>query len=156
MKTRLLATSLLTLTSGLAQTPYFEIPGNRAGMRTSQVSGAGDINGDGFSDLLVGSPLDAVQRPDGGSVRVVSGRDGRILRTHYGGGMGQFGGRVANLGDLNRDGYDDYGVSSINDGTVAPGRGCGARVLGARWKLAGHGVRARSERLLRLVPERGR
>jgi hypothetical protein len=65
---------------------------------------AGDADGDGRVDLLVGAPS-----LDGGSVHLVSGRDGAVLRTYAPpGGARTFGWCVARLDDLDGDGRVDF------------------------------------------------
>ena len=41
---------------------------------TLRVSGAGDINGDGLADLLIGSPFADPKGPDSGAAYVIFGR----------------------------------------------------------------------------------
>jgi hypothetical protein len=83
----------------------------------SCMSRIGDINRDGFDDLLIGSYCDRTV----GTVRaacVVSGSSTEVLRTHVvdtAVARSWFGDRVARLGDINRDGVDDYAISDPGD-----------------------------------------
>ncbi len=77
------------------------------------VSKAGDVNGDGFDDVIAGMPGhgDSV-----GMARVYSGVDGTVLHTFTGGGAGdQFGISVSGAGDTNLDGFDDLIVGAVGD-----------------------------------------
>ena len=88
------------------------------------VSPAGDVNGDGFGDLLVGSPGYSL---DGG-VFVYLGSAGGLQSTYVwswnidypGSDVGVLGSAVSTAGDVNGDGYDDILVG-------APGAWFGAR-----------------------------
>lgn len=85
------------------------------------VSGAGDINGDGFADLLVGWPLEGANgTSQSGVVRVYSGADGSVLHTVEGGTifLDHFGTTVSEAGDVNGDGVDDFMASLINIDTL--------------------------------------
>jgi len=91
------------------------------------VANAGDVNGDGYEDVIVGSP-EILGWPDGsgpgcvavyfGSADGVTGEPDVTLLGDEADLDRQFGGVVAGLGDLNADGYDDFGVSSEYDGRV--------------------------------------
>ena len=87
----------------------------------SSVSGAGDVNGDGFADVIVGTPLDDNNGTDSGSARVFSGFDGLDLYTLDGDSPGDvFGFSVSGAGDVNGDGYADVIVGARwddNNGT---------------------------------------
>ncbi len=77
------------------------------------VNGAGDVNQDGYADLIVGAPYDdekadKIEFQNNGSVQVFSGRDGKLLYTFRGTSNGAaLGWSVCGAGDLNRDGHDD-------------------------------------------------
>ena len=66
----------------------------------SSVSTAGDVNGDGKTDFIVGAPnADPGGKADAGSVYVYSGADGSLIHQEDGAAAGdQFGGAVASAG----------------------------------------------------------
>ena len=81
------------------------------------VDGAGDANGDGTADLLVGAPNHDGPGPNAGQVRVFSGADGSVLWTVAGDSVTDtFGGAVAGVGDMNGDGADDVVAGAHWDG----------------------------------------
>lgn len=83
------------------------------------VSGAGDVNGDGKADFIVGAPQDDNNGFKSGSARVFSGMDGSTLYTFNGDGVGDlFGWSVSDAGDANGDGYDDLIVGARGDDNV--------------------------------------
>ena len=78
------------------------------------VAGAGDLNGDGKADFIVGAPLAS---PSGlanaGSAYVYSGSDGALLYQKDGAGSSNYmGNSVAGAGDLNGDGRPDFIVGA--------------------------------------------
>lgn len=82
------------------------------------VGAAGDVNGDGHADVVVGAPChDGPGGVDAGAAYVVSGRDGRLLRTHDGASAGDgFGWGAAGLGDVTGDRRPDYIVGAKDAG----------------------------------------
>ncbi len=98
----------------------------------SSVSGAGDVNGDGVNDLIIGVPGYNSQTTasyvvfgksnvgSSGSIALSSlnGSNGFIL---MGNGIDQFGTSVSSVGDVNGDGLDDLiiGAPSANSGAGA-------------------------------------
>lgn len=141
---------------------YATGPGSRLG---SSAAGAGDVNGDGYDDIIVGAPgadlnfgfpVGKAYVMYGSAVgmplmpgfsnlgRVTDGTT--ITGQHY---VGTFGATVAAAGDLNGDGYADVAVGSPNDdnfgsdaGLVSVFRGSAAGVDTAHanrlwWESAG-------------------
>ncbi len=110
--------------SGIDGITLYSFHGDQAGdVLGRSVSDAGDVNGDGYADLIVGMPGDDVTGTDTGSARVFSGADGSILHTSPGLTLGAgFGATVSGAGDVNGDGYADIaaGVAS-HASTIRPG-----------------------------------
>ena len=97
------------------------------------VAGAGDVNGDGYDDVVVGAPAYST---DTGRVYVYQGSSGGLSTTATTTLTGStskifFGGRVAGIGDANGDGYDDvavgipYAVSNTGQVSVYHGSSAG-------------------------------
>ncbi|MFQ5503809.1 MAG: FG-GAP-like repeat-containing protein [Planctomycetota bacterium] len=77
------------------------------------VASAGDLNRDGFADVIVGA--DMARNGNGayaGAAIVYSGKDGRILFLLQGNKGSSFGHSVSGLGDVNRDGFPDLAVGA--------------------------------------------
>ena len=96
--------------SGASGTLLYGWQGNEPGDEMgNSVSGAGDVDGDGFADLLVGaSSTDANNLVNSGSVYLFAGADGSLLHQWDGQVAGGYlGYSVSNVGDLNGDGYSE-------------------------------------------------
>ena len=88
------------------------------------VSTAGDVNGDGHADLLLGAPrVDGAVGVDSGAVYVVSGASYEVLRTIRGEDAGGRFGTGADLtGDLDGDGKGDFTIGARDSGPHNNGR----------------------------------
>ncbi len=75
----------------------------------SAVSSAGDVNQDGFDDLLIGATQFGLHS---GLAHVFSGSTGQELRQYQPAAAGIFGATVATLGDINQDGFAEHAISN--------------------------------------------
>ena len=81
--------------------------------------GAGDVNGDGRPDLIVGSYTSSAGAFQAGKVQIFSGADGSLLRTITSTVENeQLGFDAVGLGDVNRDGRPDELLSAANGNHV--------------------------------------
>lgn len=95
----------------------------------TSIAAAGDANGDGTPDLLVGSPAGD---PSAGSVNVVSGKDGVVLQVFVGGANGdRFGHAVAAAGDVDADGVQDWIVGAPDADVPVKSAGMARVISGA-------------------------
>ncbi|MFC7499783.1 hypothetical protein ACFQRC_11195 [Enterovirga sp. GCM10030262] len=106
----------------------FIMQGQRAGGRAGySVAGAGDVNGDGFDDLIVGEPFDGFGAFDPGNAYIVYGKargfepidlvniqpeDGFVLTGAS--VASRLGLSVSAAGDVDGDGFDDVIVGATN------------------------------------------
>lgn len=103
---------------GIPLTPDIILESNTINANLSVVSAAGDVNGDGFDDIVAGAPLyDGLISSDEGRVYIYHGSatgfsaspdlimPGMIGHTKWGE-------NVEGIGDVNGDGYDDIAISS--------------------------------------------
>ncbi|MFO0981696.1 MAG: FG-GAP repeat protein [Planctomycetota bacterium] len=106
---------------------------------------AGDIDHDGFPDVIVGAP-DEIEFPYAhGRVRVY-GAYGNLIRTYSGGYFSNdhFGASVACLGDINKDHFEDLVIADdYYDGAAGSGTGAAYVYSGepyaASWENYGTG-----------------
>ena len=93
----------------------------------------GDLNQDGFNEILIGAPNDDVGFNNAGAARVYSGRDQQVLQVLSGDAQDWFhGSGVGNAGDIDRDGINDIIVGMKASGKTGQGPGGGARVFSGR------------------------
>jgi hypothetical protein len=99
----------------------------------TSVSSAGDVNGDGYADVIVGSPsFNSNALTDNGIAYVFHGGSGGLSISHSWNASGDkgnalFGWSVSCAGDVNRDGYSDVVVGApfysptVNDSDLQKG-----------------------------------
>jgi hypothetical protein len=104
------------------------------------VAGAGDVDGDGFDDIVAGAPGYDHAGSASGRITAFSGRTGQVLHVKDGeGGGDNFGWSVAGLGDVDGDGYADFMAGAPRHATGY------AKVYSGRtgtllWRVAGLGT----------------
>ena len=122
--------------SGRSGTLLWDRPGDQVGDRFGEViRRAGDTNGDGLEDLLVGAPGSDQEGDDCGAVTLLSGADGEVLHQWFGQRREhRFGAALCGLDDVDGDGCDDVAVSAPGDARVDVYSGrSGKRLRQIRW-----------------------
>jgi len=100
---------------------YYAQPGDCVGA----AAGAGDLDGDGVDDFLVGEPHNCAGGANvNGRVRAYSGMTGALLYSVQG-ETGDFGQAIASLGDIDGDGTSDF-AAGARTVTVSGVPNCGA------------------------------
>jgi hypothetical protein len=104
----------VTVFSGKTGAVLWTFDGDAAGDQLGMaVAGAGDVDNDGYADIIVGAPLAASGGQNRGYARIYSGKTGAILRTFVGVNDGdRLGASVDGAGDINHDGKADVIVGS--------------------------------------------
>ncbi len=95
------------------------------GRMGTSVADAGDVDGDGFHDIVAGAPRETeAARTRCGGVYLFSGRDGSLLFHVFGESADdQLGTSVAGVGDINDDGVPDVAASAPFYDAVGPRSG---------------------------------
>ena len=128
-----MAIDLATITSGDGSQGFVLLGESGGGQSGYSVASAGDVNGDGFDDLIVGTRYSndsyVIFGKAGGFAAMIDlatitsgdGSQGFVLQ---GEGANDYSGRsVASAGDINGDGFDDLIVGARNADGPADGRG---------------------------------
>jgi hypothetical protein len=110
--------------SGLRARPAWTVDGNQVGANLGRsVGGAGDVNGDGYDDVVVATPLyDDGETDSGRAFLYLGSPSGPAPDPSWTAGGNQLyeglGNSAAGAGDVNGDGFDDLivGASGYSDG----------------------------------------
>ncbi len=115
--------------AGLGATPWWALSSTNASEQFGRsVNCAGDVNGDGYSDVIVGAPYFTNGQTEEGRARVFLGGANTataLWATEANQAQAQHGYIVASAGDVNGDGYSDVivGVPLYDNGQTNEGRG---------------------------------
>ncbi len=114
--------------SGLKSTSVWDFIGLQSVNLGASVGTAGDVNGDGYDDIIMGAPLDSYQNNSAGTAIVTYGSatmsaatftfiDTLVANAHLGSA-------VSTAGDVNNDGYADIliGASTYTNGQSSEGQ----------------------------------
>jgi FG-GAP-like repeat/FG-GAP repeat len=85
----------------------------------TSVAGAGDVNGDGYGDILIGAPGDGTAYVFLGNSQATFGEPDTAFAPDV---NAAFGSSVANAGDVNNDGYADVIIGAFQGGLMNAGR----------------------------------
>jgi hypothetical protein len=114
------------------------ITGDAGDMVGHSVAGAGDTNGDGFADILIGAIKDDDGGTDGGAAHLflgpvsgsLSASSSDVKHTAEAGGD-RAGQRTAGAGDVNNDGYADYLIGATMESTIGVRSGAAYLIYGS-------------------------
>lgn len=112
--------------AGLTKTPKFTIDSDETGARLGMMfqSVVGDVNKDKMPDIYASDWNNSAKGPSTGRIYVHSGVDGKRLHTLTGETAGDgFGIGTADVGDVNKDGYDDLLIGAWQHASAAQSGG---------------------------------
>lgn len=106
--------------NGLSATPDLTLEVNVANARFGYcVATAGDVDGDGYADVVVGAP----EEGGNGRIYIFKGGPGGLSATPFltlnGTAGSRYGHAVSTAGDVNGDGYSDVIIGAPNAGTAS-------------------------------------
>ena len=142
--------TLASLTPPFISTQGFKIQGAAGGDSAGfAVAAAGDVNGDGYADILVGANHNDSGGADAGAAYLIYGKASGFglvdLATlsaadgvkFQGAAAGDLAGRVSSAGDINHDGYADILIGATRNDSAGSDAGAAYLIYG---KAAGFGA----------------
>jgi len=120
---------------------------NNLDFSATSISGAGDVNDDGYDDILIGARERSASGSDSGEAYLFFGKEAGWERnvsladanaSFWGEAANDHAGQsVAGVGDVNNDGYDDILIGASSNGEGASGAGQSYLVLGRSqgWRM---------------------
>ncbi|MAW61952.1 MAG: hypothetical protein CMJ94_14135 [Planctomycetes bacterium] len=126
-------TGQVTLYSGADGSIIYQWNGDNPSDKLGiSVDGAGDVNNDGYPDIIAGGYQADNNGTNSGMARVYSGADGSVLYTWYGDNAEDlFGQSVSGGQDLNGDGHDDLLVGIRHEDSFGDNSGAARAFSGA-------------------------
>jgi len=120
----------------LPATPDWEVEGAELGAHLIEVASAGDVNGDGYADVIVGSWYGTSPQGGSGWAKIYHGSSSGLASFPAAtlglvSGNFRFGAAVAGAGDVNGDGFSDVIVGAADFGGVVPDGGAAFLYLGS-------------------------
>ncbi|MHA2232539.1 MAG: hypothetical protein ACXAB4_08600 [Candidatus Hodarchaeales archaeon] len=122
--------------------------GEEAGDSAATISGAGDVNNDGYADFLISATYNGAGGTEAGQTYLILGNAsaswgmGMSLSeanaSFIGEGAGDLAGLVAGVGDVNNDLYDDFIIGAMSNDEGGPDAGQTYLILGrptSHWKM---------------------
>jgi hypothetical protein len=128
--------------TGLSRQPEWQYESNNLGARAgTAIASAGDVNGDGYGDVIVGAPFYFADRNDEGRAFVFLGSAAGLSQVPDWFAEGNlefstFGAAVASAGDIDADGYDDVVIGANDYDGAEEGGGKAFVYLGSSGGLA--------------------
>jgi len=94
------------------------VPGARLGRG---LGAAGDVDGDGYADVLAGAPLEDGQGSNSGTVYVYSGQTQEVIRFHEGSSGDRLGQSCRSIGQVTADEVAEYILGGPGGGVTGDG-----------------------------------